>query len=114
MKNSYVKPILNKGDCNLVDDFGKEIIDEDYRIKKQKEQIMKNNIKVKCILEFQLWGEGKTKLMADVKEKEYEAVLFKETEEYFAKDSEGREFLVGELNSVGKLILEQDFQLVTA
>jgi len=73
---------------------------------------MKNSIKVKCKDEFELWGNGKTKLLAEVKEGEYEAQLYEETEEYFAKDSEGREFLVGEIDNNNKLVLGKDFELI--
>jgi len=73
---------------------------------------MKNSIRVKCVEEFELWGEGKTKLLAEVEEKEYIAQLYEETEEYFAKDSKGREFLVGEINIDRKLVLKQGFELI--
>ena len=73
---------------------------------------MEKIIKVKCSDEFELWGEGKTKLLAEVEKKEYEAQLYEETEEYFTKDLKGREFLVGEINNDGKLVLGQDFKLI--
>lgn len=74
----------------------------------------KNSIKVKCTEGFEAFQNNKEKtLLAVVKEnQEYEATLYKLTEEYFAKDSEGREFLVGEIDMDGNLVLEQDFELV--
>jgi len=74
--------------------------------------IMKKSIRVRCVEEFELWGNCKTKLLAEVEKKEYEAQLYEETEEYFAKDLKGREFLVGEINSNGKLVIGQDFELI--
>jgi hypothetical protein len=73
---------------------------------------MKNIIRVKCLESFTLWGNHKTELLAEVEEKEYDAQLFEETEEYFAKDSDGREFLVGEINIDRKLILQDGFELI--
>jgi hypothetical protein len=73
---------------------------------------LENSIRVRCVEEFELWGEGKTKLLAEVEKKEYDAQLYIETEEYFAKDSKGREFFVGEINNDGKLVLGQDFKLI--
>jgi hypothetical protein len=73
---------------------------------------MKNSIKVKCIEKFTLHNSDFTKLLADVEIGEYTAELYENTEEYFAKDSEGREFLVGEINIDEKLVLEQNFELI--
>lgn len=44
--------------------------------------------------------------------KVYEAKLYKLTEEYFAYDSEDREFLVGEIDINGKLVLRENFELI--
>lgn len=73
---------------------------------------MKNKIIVKSLESFILTNNGKTNLIAEVEERNYEAVLFKETEEYFAKDSKGREFLVGEINNNGDLVLLDAFEVV--
>ena len=73
---------------------------------------MKNTIRVKCIEGFTLHNYNFTKLLAEVEKKEYDAQLYIETEEYFAKDLKGREFLVGEINIDRKLVLGQDFKLI--
>jgi hypothetical protein len=74
---------------------------------------MKNSIKVKCIEGGTIFSNDKGKAVIAVIDegKKYEASLYKPTEEYFSKDSEGREFLVGEVNIDGKLVLEQNFKL---
>ena len=41
-------------------------------------------------------------------------VLNRETDEYFAKDGQGREFLVGELHKLDELKLEPEFELFPA
>jgi hypothetical protein len=73
---------------------------------------MKKNIKVRCMSEFKIYNHDESELIAEVEEKEYIAELYKETDEYFAKDSEGREFFVGEINIDEQLILVEDFELV--
>jgi hypothetical protein len=75
---------------------------------------MKNNIKVKSLEYFSIHQNNADKtLLAIVEEnKEYKATLYKSTEEYFAKDFEGREFLVGEINIDGNIILEKNFILI--
>jgi hypothetical protein len=74
---------------------------------------MKNNIKVKCIKGFKQFRNNKEKtLLSQVEEgKVYEATLYELTDEYFAKDSEGREFLVGEMND-DNLVLQPEFELI--
>lgn len=75
---------------------------------------MKNNIKVKCIKGFEQFRNNKEKtLLSQVEEgKVYEATLYELTDEYFAKDSEDREFLVGEMNIDGSLVLQPEFELI--
>ncbi|MCY6958887.1 hypothetical protein [Clostridium brassicae] len=73
---------------------------------------MKNSIKVKCIEGFKLYTNGGKELFADVESGEYVANLFKRTEEYFAKDFQGREFLVGEIDINGELVLKEGFELI--
>jgi hypothetical protein len=75
---------------------------------------MKNNIKVKCIKGFKQFRNNKEKtLLSQVEEgKVYEATLYELTDEYFAKDSEGREFLVGEMNIDDNLVLQPEFELI--
>lgn len=60
---------------------------------------IKKTIKVKCTDGFrQYTNDGKVTLLAEVEEdKEYVAHLHEETQEYFANDQEGREFLAGEI-----------------
>ncbi|KIN81895.1 DNA translocase FtsK [Clostridium botulinum] len=74
---------------------------------------MKNTIMVKCLDGFTIFNNDKQRTISAVIEddKEYIATLYKRTEEYFAKDSKGREFLVGELDIDGKLVLEKGFEL---
>jgi len=74
---------------------------------------MEKSIKIKSAEQFTIFNndEGKT-VSAVVEEKEYIAKLYKPTQEYFAKDKENREFLVGEIDIDGNLILETGFQLI--
>lgn len=73
---------------------------------------MKNSIKVKCIEGFKLYTNGGKKLLADVEIGEYIANLFKRTGEYFAKDFEEREFLVGEIDINGEIVLKEGFEFI--
>lgn len=73
---------------------------------------MKNSIKVKCVEEFTLHNHDFTKVLADVTVGEYVAELYKDTEEYFAKDGKDRELFVGEINFDGDLILQDGFELI--
>ncbi|MBV4417163.1 hypothetical protein [Clostridium tyrobutyricum] len=75
---------------------------------------LKNSIKVKCVEGFTLHKNNKRKTIVAVVEegKEYKAILFKPTEEYFAKDLEGRGFFVGEIDNNDKLILMDGLALV--
>ncbi|MCD3321141.1 hypothetical protein G8V07_12560 [Clostridium botulinum D/C] len=73
---------------------------------------MRDTIKVKCLEEFTLYNNGGKNLIADVRVGDYIAKLYKETEEYFSKDSKGREFLVGQMEDDNKIVLEQGFKLV--
>ncbi|HIV96620.1 MAG TPA: hypothetical protein H9745_03440 [Candidatus Agathobaculum stercoravium] len=60
---------------------------------------------------YRLSGEA----LAEVLEgKLYVGVLNRETDEYFAKDGQGREFLVGELDKLDELKLEPEFELFPA
>lgn len=79
--------------------------------------MIKNKIKVKCIQEFTEYNTKQTEVLAQVFEgNEYEAELYSKTDEYFARDHEGREFLVGELkiNSLckPKIELGKEFELI--
>ena len=79
--------------------------------------MINKTIKVKCISGFKEENMDQTELLAEVFENEvYEAELYEETDEYFAKDSEGREFLVGEIkiDSSGnpKIKLSNEFELI--
>lgn len=69
-------------------------------------------IRVKCVEGFRLYDNKGERIIANVDAGQYIAKLFKETEEYFAKDSEGREFLVGQININGNLELEEGFELL--
>ena len=80
---------------------------------------IKKTIKVKCTDGFrQYTNDGKLTLLAEVEEdKEYVAHLHEETQEYFAHDQEGREFLVGEIRwnkelKRNKLVLIEELELV--
>lgn len=74
---------------------------------------MKDCIKVKCIMGYKQFRNDEDKtLLAVVEEgKIYKANLYELTGEYFANDSEGREFLVAELNANDELILNPEFEL---
>lgn len=72
---------------------------------------MKKIINVECMDEFTLMNHDETDVLAEVEKGEYVAELYGETEEYFAKDSKGRDFLVGEINADERLILEEGFKL---
>ena len=82
--------------------------------------MIKNKIKVKCVQGFTVCNDKLTEgfeVLAQVFEgNEYEAELYSKTDEYFARDHEGREFLVGELkiNSLGKPKIElgKEFELI--
>lgn len=69
-------------------------------------------ITVRCIRGFRIYRSGK--VTADVEKDEiYEAKLYEPTEEYFAKDSKGREFLVGEISFDKRtVILEEEFEFL--
>lgn len=72
-------------------------------------------IRVRCIQSFVEKNIEQTEVLAEVFEgNEYEAELYKETNEYFAKDYEGREFLVGELDCLGSqgIKLGNEFELI--
>lgn len=74
-------------------------------------------IRVRCIQSFVEKNIEQTEVLAEAFEgNEYEAELYKETNEYFAKDYEGREFLVGELkiDCLGshKIKLGNEFELI--
>lgn len=52
-------------------------------------------------------------IIAEVKKNEIlEAKLHEETEEYFAEDSQGREWYVGELDVLGNLKLSYGLELI--
>lgn len=74
---------------------------------------MEKQIKVRAIEGFQMFNHDETILEAEVDEgDELVAELYEETEEYFAKDSRGREVYVGELDASGQLQLEDCFVLI--
>ena len=80
---------------------------------------IKKSIKVKCTDGFRLHtNNGKATLLAEVEEdREYIAYLHEETQEYFANDQEGREFLVGEIRwnkelKRNELVLIEELELV--
>lgn len=82
--------------------------------------MIKNKIKVKCIQGFTEYNDKNTEeleVLAEVFEgNEYEAELYTKTDEYFARDHEGREFLVGELKinylSKPNIELGKEFELI--
>jgi hypothetical protein len=82
--------------------------------------MIKRKIKVRCIQEFTEYNTKQIEgfeVLAEVFEgNEYEAELYKKTNEYFARDHKDREFLVGELkmNSLGesKIKLGKEFELI--
>lgn len=68
-------------------------------------------IKVRCLKGFTL--HKKNMIYAKVLEgKIYTAILCENSGEYFAKDNNGHEFLVGELDMDENLRLDKDFELV--
>ncbi|MEZ2660518.1 hypothetical protein [Aneurinibacillus aneurinilyticus] len=73
---------------------------------------MQKEITVRAKMGFELFNHDHTKLLAEVHEGDiHTANLYEESEEYFSKDREGREFKVGELDMAGNLKLEEDFEL---
>jgi len=71
----------------------------------------KNLIQVRATDEFTEYLEGK--VSCEVKEgEEFVATLHEESGEYYAKDSKGRDFYVGELNVEGNLKLEEGFKFI--
>lgn len=80
----------------------------------------KNKIKVKCIQGFVECNDKNTEELEVLAEvfggNEYEAELYTKTDEYFARDHKGREFLVGELKinylSEPKIELRKEFELI--
>lgn len=75
---------------------------------------MENIIKVKTTEGYTIYNNDDNRTVSAIIEenKIYEAKLYKLTEEYFAYDSNGREFLVGEIDINGKLVLEENFELI--
>ena len=73
---------------------------------------MKKNIRVKCNDGFKVYDNHGERIIAYVKVGEYDAKLYEKTGEYFAKDSQRREFLVGEINIDKNLVLEPEFELI--
>ncbi|MBN6186333.1 hypothetical protein JQN58_04950 [Aneurinibacillus sp. BA2021] len=74
---------------------------------------MKTEITVRVKEGFKVYNHDYTKLLAEIHDGDsHAAEFYKETEEYFAKDREGRTFKVGELNADGNLIIEDEFELV--
>ena len=71
-------------------------------------------IRVKAIEEFIIYqnSNNKTVLAEIQKNKEFIADLYQMTDEYFARDFQGRMFLVGEINNDGDLALIDYFKLV--
>lgn len=76
--------------------------------------MIRNTITVKVAEGFTIFNNDKERTVSAVIEsnKKYKAKLYELTEEYFAKDSMGREFLVGETNMDLELVIEKDFELV--
>jgi len=69
-------------------------------------------LKVKAKEGFILYKHDETEILAEVKIGEiFKAKLYEFTEEYFAKDSKGREFYVGELDIDGNLKLDECFEI---
>lgn len=71
-----------------------------------------NKIKVVAVGDGKIYNHDMTKLTGEIREWDiYEATLYEETEEYFTKDSEGREVFVGEIDRYGGLKLDDLFEL---
>lgn len=68
-------------------------------------------IKVRCLEGFIMRKKNVICAKA-VKGKIYTAILCENSGEYFAKDNNGHEFLVGELDMDENLRLDKDFELV--
>lgn len=74
---------------------------------------MESNIKVRAKESIKVYdNKGKNLLGEILENKVYEAVLYKETEEYFVYDHQNREIFVGELDLEGRLKLSEEFERV--
>lgn len=72
-----------------------------------------SKIKVRAIMDFEVYNHDETELLCKVKSgEEFIAKLSDDSDEYFAKDSEGREVFVGELDVEGNLSLIDEFELI--
>lgn len=70
-------------------------------------------IRVRAIEEFDLYRNNNKTVLAEIqKNEEFIADLYQMTDEYFARDSQERRFLVGEINNDGDLVLIDYFKLV--
>lgn len=74
---------------------------------------MGKEIQVEVIDGFILYNHDETTVLADTNDGDvFIAVLHEPTREYFAKDIEGREFLVGHIGCPGELIIEEGMRLI--
>lgn len=75
---------------------------------------MKNIIKIKCTVDstFRKNNRQKTIIATAENGKEYTAKLYRPTEEYFAEDEKGREFLVGQVRNDDEVDLMDGFELI--
>lgn len=72
-----------------------------------------NNIKVRAMVSFKVYDSAAINELGEIYEnKVYEAILHKESEEYFVSDHQNREILVGELDFKGNLKLLEEFKRV--
>ncbi|WP_409177475.1 hypothetical protein [Brevibacillus fortis] len=74
---------------------------------------MEKQIKVRAIESFEVYSLEDSELLGEIVEgEELIADLHEESKEYFAKDKEGREVYVGELDATSQLQLENCFVLI--
>lgn len=72
-----------------------------------------DQIRVIATDDFRMYNYDMSEIVCDVEaDTILTATLSKETEEYFAKDSKGREVYVGDLNMLGELRLFGGFTLI--
>lgn len=76
-----------------------------------KEEKKLKRIRVRCLNGFKTYKRNIFYAEA-VEGKEYTAILYEETGEYFTKDDKGHEIMVGELLFDETLKLDEDFELI--
>jgi hypothetical protein len=98
---------------DLICGFILALIDHVEKLEERMKTLEKK-ILIKAVKGFYVMNCDKSSVVAMVEaDAIYEVYLDNESEEYFSKDKNGREFYVGELDFNGKLILEDGFVELT-